>query len=376
MSKTFQFVTGATGFVGSALVLELLSRTEAPIVCLVRAEDSIHAHERLQSALLEAALLYERERLVPEIFSRCIAITGSLLEPGFGAELAHYGRPTDFWHCAASLEFEEARAREIFLNNFQGTRNVLDVAKQLGAERFLHISTAYVAGKRCGVIPEEAPRPELGFQNTYEESKAATERMLLEEREIEIYILRPSIVIGHSRTFATTSNAGVYGFMREMYRLQRRFERSNAEIPPIRLSGKDESIFSVIPVDLLAAEAVSISLSATEDRIFHITRRNQTTAIETIQLMCNELGLPRPAIVALGEPLDPVSEMLMNRLTFSKPYLSGYKRFCTKHTDAVTGGAEAEELDALPFTRWYREYLVAQDSAGARNPRAQVALSH
>jgi nucleoside-diphosphate-sugar epimerase len=199
--------------------------------------------------------------------------------------------------------------------------------------------------------------------------------MLLEEREIDVYILRPSIVIGHSRTFATTSNAGVYGFMREMYRMQRRFERLRADVPAIRLSGQEESIFSVIPVDIFAREAVAISQAGTRDRIFHITRRNQTTAFETIQLMCNELGLPRPAIAAPDEPLDRVSEMLMSKLTFSKPYLSGYKRFCTRHTDAVTGGAEAEELDALPFTRWYFEYLVAQDASGTRKPRAQAAAA-
>jgi nucleoside-diphosphate-sugar epimerase len=370
MSKSFQFITGATGFVGSALVLELLARTDSTLVCLVRADDSFAAYERLQSALHEAALLYECEQLVPEIFSRCIAITGDLLDPGFvsrlGNELAHFGRARDFWHCAASLEFEESRAREIFLSNFQGTRNVLEIAKRLGAERFLHVSTAYVAGQRCGVIPEAPPLPALGFHNTYEESKATTELMLLDERDMDVYILRPSIVVGHSRTYATTGCTGVYGFMREIYRLQRRFERQNAVMPALRLSGKEESVFSVIPVDLFAREAVDISMSSTRDRIFHVTRRNKTTALENIQIMCEELGLPRPGIAAPGEPLDRVNQMLMSKLSFAKPYMSGYKRFCTKHTDAVTGGAAVEELDSLPYTRWFRDFLVAQDASFPR----------
>ena len=207
MRKSFDFITGATGFVGSALVLELLSRTERTLVCLVRAEDSFAAYERLQSTLHEAALAYGCEQLIPEIFSRCVAVAGDLQDPGFGANLNHLGTPGDFWHCAASLEFDESRTREIFQNNLHGTRNALDVARSLGAERFLHVSTAYVCGQRLGNIPEEAPNPETGFHNPYEASKAQTELMLLQEREMDVRIIRPSIVIGNSRNFACTGPA-------------------------------------------------------------------------------------------------------------------------------------------------------------------------
>jgi thioester reductase-like protein len=365
MSKSFDFITGATGFVGSSLVLELLSRTERTLVCLVRAEDSFAAYERLQSSLHEVALAYGCEKLIPEIFSRCVAVAGDLLDPGFGVDLSHLGKPCDFWHCAASLEFDESRASEVFQTNLQGTRNALEVARGLGAERFLHVSTAYVCGQRLGEIPEEAPDPAVGFHNPYEESKARTELMLLEERELDVRIIRPSIVIGNSRTYASTSTTGVYGFMREIYRALRRFERQKMEMPAIRISGAEDSVLAVVPVDVFARDAVSISLSATSEKIFHVTRRNSITAMQNLQLMCRLLGIPRPELAQPGEPLDRMNQMLVSKLGFYRPYLSGNKEFSTENTESVTGIPETRVIDPLPYSKWYRDYLVSNDVPGS-----------
>lgn len=54
-----QLVTGATGFVGAALVLELLARTEDTLVCVVRPREGVTVQERLLAALEEAADAYE-----------------------------------------------------------------------------------------------------------------------------------------------------------------------------------------------------------------------------------------------------------------------------------------------------------------------------
>ena len=348
-------------------MLELLARTNATLICLVRAEDTFAAYERLQTSLHEAALLYGRERLIPEIFSRCIAIPGNLLDPSFADELSQFGLLRDFWHWAASLEFEEDRADEIFRNNFDGTRNMVDLMRRLSGRRFFQISTAYVAGQRCGEISEEAPFPQYGFHNTYERSKAETELMLMQQHDLDIFILRPSIVVGHSTTFACSSSAGVYGFMREIYRWQRRFDRQSIPMPALQLQGDEHSVFSVIPVDLFAADAVSISLSSTTDRVFHLTRRNTRTALESIQLICEEFGLPRPEI-AIDQPMNRMNQLLLNKLSFYKPYLSGYKFFSTAHTDTVTGGTQREQIDAALYVRWYRDFLISNDVSGAYVP--------
>ena len=63
----FHLVTGATGFVGGALVLELLARTDSQVACLVREDPASSPHERLETSLTHAARIYGRADLEHEI---------------------------------------------------------------------------------------------------------------------------------------------------------------------------------------------------------------------------------------------------------------------------------------------------------------------
>jgi hypothetical protein len=60
-----------------------------------------------------------------------------------------------------------------------------------------------------------------------------------------------------------------------------------------------------------------------------------------------------------------MNEMLASKLGFYRPYLSGNKEFSTAHTDNVTGVPETRVIDPLPYSKWYRDYLVANDVPGA-----------
>src|SRR3954467_10603529 len=75
------FVTGATGLVGSAIVLELLQRTTDDVFCLVRpGSDDVTA--RLRRVLGRAVESYaappEVQRAIAE---RCHAVAGDVVEP-------------------------------------------------------------------------------------------------------------------------------------------------------------------------------------------------------------------------------------------------------------------------------------------------------
>ncbi len=54
------FLTGATGFVGAYLIDALLKTTAAEIICLVRADNPQHAHERLIANLTKVRLGHRR----------------------------------------------------------------------------------------------------------------------------------------------------------------------------------------------------------------------------------------------------------------------------------------------------------------------------
>ncbi|MEX1014824.1 MAG: SDR family oxidoreductase, partial [Candidatus Paceibacterota bacterium] len=99
------FVTGATGFVGAALVLELLKKTDDHIFCLVRGADINACDSRLKESLYQSASLYGKN-MFELINTRCFAIRGDLHHIHL-SELVRNGTiKFDYiWHCAASLKF-------------------------------------------------------------------------------------------------------------------------------------------------------------------------------------------------------------------------------------------------------------------------------
>ncbi len=72
-------ITGATGFVGSALVLELLLRTDDDVIGIVRPKDDQSPTERLHAVLLPLVDGYDLPpAMVDAISSRVSAVAGDL----------------------------------------------------------------------------------------------------------------------------------------------------------------------------------------------------------------------------------------------------------------------------------------------------------
>lgn len=143
---TTHFVTGGTGFVGAALVLELLDRTDDDVVALARPGDG-SAHDRMVSAVQGAAKAYGRD--VAELpLHRLRGVAGDVTRPCCGVEDDVVADV--LWHSAASLRYEDRYADEIMATNVGGTRNVLDLAERMGVDVVNAVSTAYVVGSRQG----------------------------------------------------------------------------------------------------------------------------------------------------------------------------------------------------------------------------------
>ncbi len=203
------FVTGATGFLGSHFIAGAAGPTGG-LWALVRGANAAVAQQRLTQRLGPSAppvevVLGDIER---EAGGLSEADLGSLADAGIG----------DFWHFAATLAYEaRATARMILRRNVEGTQRVLLLAHRVGARRFIYVSTAFVAGKRTGAIPEELHEiTEHGFNNVYEESKCRAEHEVMRlgrEFGMDVRILRPPIVVGPTSDFSSGgSDSGFYGF--------------------------------------------------------------------------------------------------------------------------------------------------------------------
>ena len=104
-------------------------------------------------------------------------------------------------HCAASISFDlpldEARAI-----NVEGTREIIGFAREAKnagrLDRFIHVSTAYVAGITEGTFRERQLDAGQEFRNTYEQTKWEAEHVVNDASDLNPVIARPSIVMGES----------------------------------------------------------------------------------------------------------------------------------------------------------------------------------
>ncbi len=109
-------------------------------------------------------------------------LSGDITLPGLGLTTEQRARATDgltqLWHNAAHIRLEGDPA-PLHLSNVVGTRHVLELADHAPDAHLMHVSTAYVAGRRLtGHILEEDLSEDHGFQTYYEESKYTAERLV------------------------------------------------------------------------------------------------------------------------------------------------------------------------------------------------------
>jgi nucleoside-diphosphate-sugar epimerase len=178
-------LTGATGLVGGELLERLLAADP----------------QRRIIALTRRPAGAERLNQNPNV----TVVAADLAQPGLGLDsalLADLERSlTEMIHTAADIRFglpvEQARAA-----NVTPTLHLLELARRCRRlQKFAHISTVYVAGRRSGVIAEERLSAHNGFLNTYQQSKYEAEELVFRFMgEVPAVIFRLSSIIGDSTT--------------------------------------------------------------------------------------------------------------------------------------------------------------------------------
>jgi nucleoside-diphosphate-sugar epimerase len=195
-------VTGATGLVGLAVIRRLLAT-----------HPGLRVHALVRSA---GGAPFVRARLGAAA-GRVSFVRGDITLPGLGldgATRAAVGRTARaIIHAAADTTFslDIATARRV---NVEGTRHVLELAAAWRVDRLVHISTAYVAGMRTGVIGEAAGNDgAVGFVNAYEQSKHEAES-LVRGAGVPFVILRPSTIVCDDVTGSFTQLNAVHRALR------------------------------------------------------------------------------------------------------------------------------------------------------------------
>lgn len=363
---TTRLLTGATGFVGGAVVLELLDRTEGDIYALVRGKDSADARTRLHEALISMARGYGRADLEDAVVRRTKAIRGDIAQPGCGVAPAELPAVDELWHSAASLRYEEEYREEIEALNVGGTRNVLELARTSGARTFNYVSTAYVAGSRRGIVPEGPVCDPSLANNCYEETKIRAEALVRAAADDfdRIRVLRPTVVIGHSLTRHGMNWSGLYGFARQVMvfgKLARRKVGTLLDHAHVRLIGDPDCPINLVPVDIVARNAVSIALSDSQATYFHLGNSTTAPARDVLSKTMGLVGLREPLWVSDTDSFTALDEQLDKGMAFYASYFKNSKRFDLSNTEDVCGAGSCHApLDPEEIQEYVLYYLRQQ----------------
>jgi dihydroflavonol-4-reductase len=172
------FITGASGFVGGAVLRHLLEAGHQ-VRALARSE--------------ETAEIVGRAGAIP--------VRGDVFDPE--ALLAGMRGCATVFHVAGVNATCVRDPGPMLHTNVEGSVQVLRAAGAAGVRRFVHTSSAATIGEPEGVVGTEATAHRGWFLSQYERSKVMAERRVLElgrELSVAVVCVNPSSVQGPGRT--------------------------------------------------------------------------------------------------------------------------------------------------------------------------------
>ena len=357
-------LTGATGFLGRQILHLLLDQhPQAQVVLLLRDSALQSASQRLDTLLAgfgaAAAgreLPRRRIQVVPaDIRSeRCALSERDWRAVADGA--------THVVHGAASVRFDQTldEARDV---NVGGARNLLAIGEEAfrggTLQRFVYIGTAFVAGRRKGLAREDELNLGQQFRNSYERSKCEAESLVRAQMvRLPATVLRPSIIVGDSRTGVTTSFNTLYWPLRA-------YAQRGWRIAP----GSPRTVVDLVPVNFVAQAALHLTfLSEAAGRTLHLAAgpRRSATIGQIADAAARFFHRPPPRFVntrlfaAILHPLLLATvwgkrRRVLKQGRFYRPYLDMELEFDTTQADALLEPAGIRP----PHVEEYLERLFA-----------------
>lgn len=359
-------LTGSTGFLGRELLAQLLTDTRADLTCIVRAAGPREARQRLRGTITDLFGADGWETVRP----RVRAVPGDVTRAGLGVEARTLdgivNRTTHIVHGAASVRFDLtlAQARRI---NGTGTLRVLDVARRAvrhgRLQRLAYISTAFVAGRHERQFGEDDLDVGQRFRNTYEQSKFEAELVVQAAmREVPTVVLRPSIIIGDSRSGATSAFNVIYWPLRVYADGLLRYAPADPHLP-----------VDIVPVDFVARATLEGLFRGEPSVTYALAAGRRATEAHVIAGMAAKVFSTRPPRF-IATPLERlVVPWLWPLLSMAPvkpfgravgaylPYFLHGSRFDTAHADALLGPRGIEPPQPSEFLEPVLEFAMSTD---------------
>lgn len=181
-------VTGATGLVGSHLLVQLLQENEE-VKALFRSEKQIEKVKNVFAFYNQTAL-----------FDKIIWVKGDITNiPSL--EIA-FENITHVYHCAALISFDPSDEEELRKINIEGTANVVNCCIDFGIKKLCHVSSIAALGTpkelETSITEETEWNPEE-LHSDYAITKYGAEMEVWRGHQegLEVVIVNPGVIFGY-----------------------------------------------------------------------------------------------------------------------------------------------------------------------------------
>jgi amino acid adenylation domain-containing protein/thioester reductase-like protein len=355
-------LTGATGFLGSFLLHELLQQTQSTIHCLVRSTNATEGKQKIRQVLEQYNLWQD------SVSDRIIAVCGDLSQSHLGLAEPIFRKLAEkldvIYHNGAcvNLLYPYAVLRE---TNVVGTREILRLASHLKIKPVHFISTLDIFESASGSAPiQEQDNIEQGegLSGGYAQSKWVAERMMMQayQKGIPTYVYRPGMITGHSQTGISNTTDLMCRLIKGMIQM--------GKAPDTDLA------IDMTPVDYVSQAIVALSQRQdSKQKTFHILNPQPiplSQLIKEVQAFGYPLDLCpyeqwQADLLKVGQSspenaLSPLAAVLMEKITRSQLtrleiWLAGGQLFSCQNT---VNGLAGQSIDCPPAdTKLIRTYL-------------------
>ncbi|MEO1432875.1 MAG: thioester reductase domain-containing protein [Cyanobacteria bacterium J06633_8] len=272
------FLTGATGFIGAFLLYELLQTTEAKIHCLIRADNTESARDKIKKSL------QDYQKWQDSFSNRIIPVVGDLSKPLLGLSQSQFENLATeidtIYHNGAwvhhTLPYSQLKAANVL-----GTQEIIRLACKNQVKPLHFISTISVfAGTNQTILENEPLDINRSPVGGYAQSKWVAEKLvtIARQRNLPVSIYRVGAVSGDSQTGVFNRNDFLYKMIQGCVQL------GSAPIGNMMLD--------IMPVDYVSQAIIYLSKqSESWGKVFHLVHP-QPVSVDVLFAQLNSMGYP------------------------------------------------------------------------------------